>query len=296
MSPWLFNVYMDGVVREVNARVLGRGLELVGENERWEVNQLLFADDTALVADSEEKLKQLVTEFGSVCEIRKLRVNAGKSKVMRCTRDVVGGRLNVSVNGEMLEEVESFKYLGSHVEVNGGVGVEVSYRVMEVSKCLGGLKCVMRNRYLGMKAKRRLYEGVIVPTALYRAETWNVKEEDRKRLNVMEMRCLRSMVGVSRVDRVRNEEVRRRVGVDRSLADRVDQRVLRWYGHMERMNEERLTKRVWRAEVDGVRPRGRPKMRWMDGVKRALDARGMSVEDGRVKARDRSGWRVIVDE
>ena len=54
MSPWLFNVYMDGVVREVNARVLGKGLELLSVNDgRFEINQLLFADDTALVADSE---------------------------------------------------------------------------------------------------------------------------------------------------------------------------------------------------------------------------------------------------
>ena len=57
MSPWLFNVYMDSVVREVNVRVLGKGLELLSANGgRFEINQRLFADDTALVADSEEKL------------------------------------------------------------------------------------------------------------------------------------------------------------------------------------------------------------------------------------------------
>ena len=60
MSPWLFNVYMDGVVREVNVRVLGKGLDLLSENGgRFETNQLLFADDTALVANSEEKLCRL---------------------------------------------------------------------------------------------------------------------------------------------------------------------------------------------------------------------------------------------
>ena len=52
---------------------------------RFEINQLLFADDTAQVADSEEKLCRLVSEFGKVCERRKLRVNVGKSKVMRCS-------------------------------------------------------------------------------------------------------------------------------------------------------------------------------------------------------------------
>ena len=65
MSPRLFNVYMDGVVRDVNVRVLGKGLQLLSANGgRFEINQLLFADDTALVADSEEMLCRLVSKFG----------------------------------------------------------------------------------------------------------------------------------------------------------------------------------------------------------------------------------------
>ena len=72
MLLWLFNLYIDGLVREVNARVLGRGLKLVdGNDNEWKPNQLLFADDTVVVADSEIKLCQLVTEFGRVCERRK---------------------------------------------------------------------------------------------------------------------------------------------------------------------------------------------------------------------------------
>ena len=79
-------MYMDGVVRKVNVRVLGKGLELLSANGfRFEINQLLFADDTALLADSEEKLCRLVSEFFRVCERRRLRVNVGKSKVMRCS-------------------------------------------------------------------------------------------------------------------------------------------------------------------------------------------------------------------
>ena len=129
MSQWLFNLYIDGVVREVNARVLGRGIKLVdGNDNEWELNQLLFADDTVVVvADSESCAK--VTEFGRVCERRKLRVNVGKSKVMRCTRKEDGARLNVMLNGEALEEVDQFKYLGSVIAANGGVEADVHHRV-----------------------------------------------------------------------------------------------------------------------------------------------------------------------
>ena len=107
---------MDFVVREVNVRVLGKGLELLSVNGgRFEINQLLFTDDTALVADSKEKLCRMVSEFGRVCERRKLKVNVGKSKVMRCSRYGNGDRMHVILNGGPLEEVDCFKYLGSQV-------------------------------------------------------------------------------------------------------------------------------------------------------------------------------------
>ena len=64
MSPRWFNVYMNGVVREVNVTVLGKGLELLSANGgRFEINQLLFADDTALVADSAEKLCKVIINY-----------------------------------------------------------------------------------------------------------------------------------------------------------------------------------------------------------------------------------------
>ena len=100
--------------------------------------------------------------------------------------------------------------------------------------------------------------------------------------------------GVSRMDRVRNEEVRRRVGIEMELASRVDQRVLRWFGHVERMDDYRMARRVLMAEVNGGRVRGRPRLGWMDGVKVALGNRGMTVEAARQCAKDRKAWRALV--
>ena len=117
----LFNVYTDGLVREVNVRVLGKGLGLLSANGgRFEIDQLLFADDTALVTDSKEKLCRLESEYGRVCERRKLRVNVGKRKVMWCSRYGNGGRMHEILNGEPLEEVDCFKYLGSQVAADRG--------------------------------------------------------------------------------------------------------------------------------------------------------------------------------
>ena len=75
------------------------------------------------------------------------------------------------------------------------------------------------------------------------------------------------------MDRDRNEKVHRRAGVERELTSRADQRVLRWFGHVERMDEYRIARRVFMAEVSGGRIRGRPRLGWMDGVKVAWQQR-----------------------
>ena len=75
------------------------------------------------------------------------------------------------------------------------------------------------------------------------------------------------MTGVYRLDRVRNEVVRARTGVRRELAARADMNVLRWFGHAERMDNERLLKKVMNVIVDGRSARGRPRFGWMDGTR-----------------------------
>ena len=113
-------------------------------------------------------------------------------------------------------------------------------------------------------------------------------------MNVLEMKCLRSLVGVSRMDRVINEEVRRRAGIEGELASRANQRVLRWFGHVEKMHEYRMAKKVLIAEVSGGRVRLRPRLGWMDGVKVSLGNRGMTVEAASQCAKDQKEWRALV--
>ena len=75
--------------------------------------------------------------------------------------------------------------------------------------------------------------------------------------------------------------MRRRAGIERELASRVDQRVLRWFRQLERMDEYRMARRVLMANVSGGWVRGRPRLGWMDGIKVALGGRGMTVEAAR---------------
>ena len=83
-----------------------------------------------------------------------------------------------------------------------------------------------------------------------------MRSAERRKVNVLEMKCLRSLVGVSQLDRVKNEEVRRRILIERELASRADQRAFRLFGHVERMDEYRMARRVLMADVSGGWIRG----------------------------------------
>ena len=111
-----------------------------------------------------------MSECGRVCERRKLKVNVGKSIVVRCSRYGNGDRMHVILNGEPLEEVDCFKYLGPQVAAVGGCERGVVHRMNEGYRALGALKSVLSNLGLGIKPKKCLYDGVIVPTALYGAD------------------------------------------------------------------------------------------------------------------------------
>ena len=106
--------------------------------------------DTALVSDPEEKLCRLMSGLSRVCGRRKLRVNVGKSKVMRCSNYGNGGRMHVILNGEPLEEVNCFKYLESQEAADGGRERDVAHRMNEGYIAWRVLKSVLSNRGLGV--------------------------------------------------------------------------------------------------------------------------------------------------
>ncbi|XP_068206843.1 uncharacterized protein [Palaemon carinicauda] len=187
------------------------------------------ANDAVLVADLEEELCRLVVEFGRVCERRKLQVNVVRVRFIRCTRREGSARLNIVLNGELLEEVDQFEYLGSVIAANGRVEADVHLRVYKGCEVLQAVKGVVKNRGLGINVKRVLYAKVIVATVIYGLEFWGMKVIERQKLDVFQMKCLRNMAGVTQWDRVRQEVVRVRTGGRNELAARMDMNVLRWF-------------------------------------------------------------------
>ena len=134
----------------------------------------------------------LVSDFGRVGERRKLKGNVGKSKVMRCTSYRNGGRMHVIRNDKLLEEVDCFKNWRA---ADGVCEKDVENRMNAGYRAWRAQTSVLSNKRLLIKAKKCQYEGAIILTALYGAEAWGMRSAERRKVNVLETKCLRSLVG-----------------------------------------------------------------------------------------------------
>ena len=132
-----------------------------------------------------------------------------------------------------------------------------------------------------------MHERIIECSLLCGCEVWLLKVHERKKMEAVEMYCLRNIWGLRRIDRVPNIEIRR-CGKNVNMNQRIDQGVLRWFGHVEIMGDERIAKKVYESEVRGVRGRGRPRKCWPDGVKEVLARKGLNIQEEKVSVQDRN--------
>ncbi|XP_030752232.1 uncharacterized protein LOC115879476 [Sitophilus oryzae] len=123
----------------------------------------------------------------------------------------------------------------------------------------------------------------------YGSELWALREEDKRRILAVEMDYLRRSARVSRLQRVRNEEIRNRTSAQETvIIRRIEKRSLRWFGHLMRMEDTRWPKRVFKWSPTGGNKRGRPRRSWNDGIRQAM--RDRNIEEDLVY--DRDGWRL----
>ena len=134
-----------------------------------------------------------------------------------------------------LEELCDFVYLGSTVTHDNDLSKEVSYRISRAAHVFSRLRAQLWcRRDIQLKVKMTVYKAIVLPTLLYASETWPISQHHVDKLEVFQMSCLRSMLGVSRMQRLRNVDIRSRCRVG-SVQLILRQNRLRWFGHVVRI-------------------------------------------------------------
>ena len=262
------------------------------------VRDLLFADDCALNAATEAKMQQSMDRFASSCRNFGLTISTKKTEVMfQPAPQQRYMKPNITVEGETLKAVDNFTYLGSAISRSVNIDTEVDTRIAKASAAFGRLRVsVWDRRGIKLPTKLKVYNAAVLPTLLYACETWTVYERHAKKLNRFHINCLRQLLKITWRDKIPDTDVLDQAGMT-SIHTLLRRAQLRWAGHIVRMQDTRLPKKLFYGELaDGKRSRGRPKLRFKDTLKASMKNFNIDTKTWEVLAKDRSSWRCRVSE
>ena len=195
----------------------------------------------------------------------------------------------VIMDGEKLEVVETFCYLGDVTGQTGGCNDAITARLKSAWKKFRELLPIFTNRGISLHSRGHIFESCVRSVMLHASQTWPVTVEGVSRLIRNDNTMIRWICSTKLADRVPSEQLRSRLGLS-SLEDALRWGRLRWFGHLERMDDECWPKKIVHINVDGSYPRGRPRKRWMDNV--SSDLKHLRLE--KTLAQDRVAWRKAI--
>ena len=173
---------------------------------------------------------------------------------------------------------------------------EITERITKYNRCAAALYPIMTDRYVPEKVKTTIFEGLLTPIMIYGSESWTMTSKDRSRIQASEMKTLRTIAKTTRRDRIRNATIRNQLDVP-PIINKIEKGQLRWLGHLERMDEEKVARKRWTWRPIGQRSRGRPRKRWADGVEEILRKHNLpNLEELRERGsiQDRNVWRSLL--
>ena len=192
----------------------------------------------------------------------------------------------IVLGGVEYDMVDQFCYLGDILSAGGGAEASTIARVRSGWKKFRELLPLLTSRVFSHKVKGKLYSACVRSVMLYASETWPLKEEDIQRISRTDMQMVRWMCNISLRDRKSSEELRSRLGIP-DIVSVLRQSRLRWFGHVERMDNANPVYGCRFMAVEGVRSRGRPRKTWSELVRHDLAALNLKSD----LAQDREAWK-----
>ena len=256
------------------------------------VRDLLFADDCALAASSHEDLQFLCDSFANAASKFGLKISIDKTKSMYQPPPRMAYQApDIHVEGNKLKAVKTFKYLGSIVSDNNSMDAEIDARLVRANSAYNKLtKRLWRKSGIRLMTKIAVYKAAVLSSLLYGSEAWTLPRRLIRKLEKFHLSSLRKIAGIRWYHKVPNFQVLEKCKV-MSINSMLDQNKLRWVGHVTRMDDFRIPKRMLYGRLArGSSHRGNH-LTYINSVRKTLKACDLYDLPLEAKTCNRNDWR-----
>ena len=220
------------------------------------VHYLAYADDINLISRNKRLLTEAYLQLENEATQMGLKINTEKTKYMVNSRsaDTMAREGNLLVGDHVFERVRDFKYLGSMVTETNKCSEEIKSRIAAGNRSYYSCLHMLKSRLLSRKSKEQIYKTLIKPVVMYSSETWTMTKRDEQLFAVWERKILRKIYGPVKEEsdwRIRNNLELQQLFKGTDIVTDIKQRRLRWAGHVERMEENRNCRKVFRGKPEG---------------------------------------------
>ena len=223
LSPCLFNLHAEYIMRNAGLDETQAGIKIAGRN----INNLRYADDTTLTAESEEKLKSLLMKVKEESEKVGLKLNIQKTRIMAS-----GPITSWERDGETVETVADFILGGSKITADGDCSHEIKRHLLLGRKVMTNLDSILKSRDISLPTKVHLIKAMVFPVVMYGCESWTIKKAECQRVDAFELWCWRRLLRVPWTARRSNQSILKEISPGCSLEGLMLKLKLQYFDHL----------------------------------------------------------------
>lgn len=261
LSPLLFNIYSETIFKEALNETSG-GIKVNGKI----INNIRYADDTVIITSNPNDLQQIMDNIVQHSERFGLFMNTTKTKVMVLSKTPIN--VAISINGNIIEQVTNFKYLGTIVNQHCDKTKEIKSRIEQARKIFTTMRNFFVRPDLSLELRIRMLRCYVLPVLLYGCESWTLNPSMEKRIEAFEMYLYRRILKISWIQRVTNVEILNRMNKQKELLLTIMERKTQYLGHIMRGSRYELLQLIIEGKIQGKRSVGRRQNSWLKDLRR----------------------------